>query len=90
MSESGKKQDKDQNKTPSPYDSKICWQCQYIIAPELGMDMMPESGGYCVCKGWTDNVFGEACELFIRKYGSRQQWVIDPITKEDWDKLNNM
>jgi len=76
--------------TPSPFDSEICWQCHYINPPELGYDMLPESGGYCVCKGWTEDVFGEACELFRRKYGASAGDEIDPLTKEDWDQLNNM
>ncbi|MFC1732382.1 hypothetical protein ACFL6I_18920 [candidate division KSB1 bacterium] len=76
--------------TPSPYDSEQCWQCHYIIAPGLGMDMLPEEGGHCVCKGWTEDVFGDACELFKLRYGSYKDWNIDQLTKEDWDNLNKM
>ncbi len=76
--------------TPGPYDSKQCWQCHHIISPELGMDMLPESGGYCLCKGWTEDVFGDACELFRKKFDRFPDWGMDQITREDWDNLNNM
>jgi len=76
--------------TPSPYDSEICWQCEYISAPELGMDMLPENGGYCSCKGWTDDIFADACELFRRKFEIRLHRDVDPLIREDWDNINKM
>lgn len=76
--------------TPTPNDSDTCWQCQYINPTELGLDMMPDSGGHCVCKGWTEDVFGDACDLFKKKYGRQPGQDIDPMTREDWDNLNKM
>lgn len=76
--------------TPSLFDAEMCWQCRYIIEPGLGYEMMPEFGGYCICKGWTDSIYGDACELFQRKYGRGQIRDVDPLTKEDWDNINNM
>lgn len=76
--------------TPSPNDNSICWQCQYINPSELGYDMLPDSGGHCVCKGWTDDVFGDACDLFKRKMDRLPDNDVDPMTKEDWDNINKM
>lgn len=81
---------KQKSSTPSLYDSDVCWQCEFISSPELGIDMLPESGGYCSCKGWTDDIYVEACELFRKKSSHKQNYDVDPIIKQDWDNINKM